>query len=100
MEMKVEIRNALIKIDFVRRYEAISISSRDRVQPENREKVDNDKVFSIIQRLGYNATFDKKERFFKVFFCESGHTEFWINIVLRSKAAEFVWEYIIMASCS
>ena len=67
VEMKPEIKEALKKIKFVDRYKELSgnFSSNLNDLNDRLEDYDIEKVNEIFIRLGYAATFDKKEKFFK-----------------------------------
>lgn len=56
------------------------------------EDYDIEKVNEIFIRLGYAATFDKKEKFFKVGVLDhSPNYMIWFHIILEHGMTEFVW---------
>jgi len=89
-DLKPEIKKILTKINFIERYEDIS---NRFAAPENKGfDVPIERSIQIINSLGYDAVYDKKERFFKVGVVENMPTyRIWFNIVLRYNIAEFIW---------
>ncbi|PEK58426.1 hypothetical protein COE98_07480 [Bacillus wiedmannii] len=62
--LQPEIQACLTKIDFIKRYKALSKQFPDR---ENTfENYENEKVIAVFESLGYKARFMKKENFLKV----------------------------------
>ncbi|GLC81702.1 hypothetical protein [Lacrimispora brassicae] len=91
-ELKPEIKQVLTKINFVERYEALSESSRDISAKADIIDISIEQVTKIINDLGYETKYDKKERFFKVGLVEDlPKYRIWFNVVLRSGVAEFIW---------
>ena len=66
-EMNEKIKNALISIDFVKRYEELSKrSDSDRTPSDNRlVYIDGEEVMDMIKNLGYDPLFDAKEKFLR-----------------------------------
>lgn len=93
MELNEKIKNALIKIDFIRKYEELSrdFSSDRTPESELLEYVDRDEAMEIIERLGYKASFDRREKFFKIEKEKIGNYTFGFHIVLRYGSVEFIW---------
>lgn len=59
--LKPEIQASLAKIDFIKRYKALSEKFSDK---ENTfENYENEKVIAVFESLGYKARFMKKENF-------------------------------------
>jgi|GEM_PF-208123 len=95
-ELKPEIRKALRKIRFVDRFEEISERSRKtasaRINKENRFEASIEQATNIIESLGYEAIYNKKEKFLKVGLIESLPTyRIWFNMDLRFGIAELIW---------
>lgn len=91
-ELKPEIKKVLNKIDFVKRYEDLSENSRSRLSRQGTNDVTNESAIRIIKDLGYEVSYDKKEKFFKAGVVEELPTyRIWFNIVLRSGVVEFIW---------
>ncbi|MEM5601668.1 hypothetical protein AAHB61_15975 [Bacillus cereus] len=67
VEMKPEIKEVLKKIKFIDRYKKLSgnFSSNLNDLNDRFEGYDMEKVNEIFIRLGYAATFDKKEKFLR-----------------------------------
>ncbi|EOO34318.1 hypothetical protein IIU_02545 [Bacillus cereus VD133] len=94
VEMKPEIKEVLRKIKFVDRYKKLSgnFSSNLNDLNDRLEDYDIEKVNEIFIRLGYAATFDKKEKLFKVGAVDhSPNYMIWFNIILEHGMTEFVW---------
>lgn len=92
--MKPEIKAVLEKIRFVDRYKNLSENFRGNPNDLNDrlEDYDIEKVNEIFKRLGYVATFDKKEKFFKVGVIDnSPNYMIWFNIILEYGMTEFIW---------
>lgn len=93
-EMKPEIKTVLKKMDFVNRYTMLSEQFRGNSNDvsDGLDDYDPEKVREILTHLGYDATFDDKEKFFKVGVVrESSNYEIWFNMVLEYGITEFVW---------
>ncbi|OUB05273.1 hypothetical protein BK708_41710 [Bacillus thuringiensis serovar yunnanensis] len=88
--LKPEIQASLTKIDFIKRYKALSEKFFDR---ENTfESYENEKVIAVFESLGYKARFMKKENFFIV--GEVKNKDFYtfrFNISLKYGLVEFIW---------
>ncbi|SCC64820.1 Uncharacterized protein BCZB5J_05526 [Bacillus cereus] len=88
--LKPEIQASLAKIDFIKRYKALSEKFSDR---ENTfENYENEKVIAVFESLGYKARFMKKEKFFIV--GEEMNKDFYtfrFNISLKYGLVEFIW---------
>lgn len=94
VEMKPEIKEALKKIKFVDRYKELSgnFSSNLNDLNDRLEDYDIEKVNEIFIRLGYAATFDKKEKFFKVGVLDhSPNYMIWFHIILEHGMTVFIW---------
>ncbi|HDX9653544.1 TPA: hypothetical protein ROY23_004047 [Bacillus wiedmannii] len=89
--LQPEIQACLTKIDFIKRYKALSKQFPDR---ENTfENYENEKVIAVFESLGYKARFMKKENFFIV--GEVKNKDFYtfrFNISLKYGVAELIWE--------
>ena len=93
MELNCKIKDALIRMDFVKRYEELSARfSREKTPSNERlEYVDRDEVMEILLDLGYSSRFDKKEKFYKIKEEQAGAFTFGFHIILRYGMADFVW---------
>ncbi|PAF18974.1 hypothetical protein [Terribacillus saccharophilus] len=94
LEMKPEIKVALEKIKFVDRYKLLSgkYQNNSNDVDDKLERYDIEDVKAIIKKLGYDAEFDKKEKFFKVgVLDESPNYKIWFNIILEYGMTEFIW---------
>ncbi|MBA4538330.1 hypothetical protein H1Z61_14600 [Bacillus aquiflavi] len=90
-EMKPEIKATLKKIEFIDRYK--EMSNRFNGNPDDSfENYEIEKVIEIINTLGYDASFDKKENFIKVGVVDnSPNYMIWFNIILEYGMTEFIW---------
>jgi hypothetical protein len=85
----MEIKNALVKMNVVERYHKLSqdysINSNEMF-----ENYDIEKVLKIFNDLGYEAKYNKGERFFKI-ITKIDKFKFQINISLKYGASEIIW---------
>ena len=68
MELNSKIKCALQEIDFVNRYEKIAEEYNANRTPSNDRLVhiDGEEVMETIASLGYQPSFDAKEKFYKI----------------------------------
>ena len=68
IELNSKIKNALIKIGFIERYEELSNKFNAKRTPSSNRLayIDSEEVMEIIQNLGYSPVFDVKEKFYKI----------------------------------
>lgn len=89
MQIQPDIKMALERIQFIDRYIELS-----RAYPfdfkEKLRNYDNGEVLRILNELGYDATFNKKEKFFKIVEKISFY-KFQFNISLNHSVVEFIW---------
>lgn len=94
LEMKPEIKKVLEKIEFINRYKVLSEQFRGNPNDINDRlgNYDIEKVNEIFTKLGYEAAFDNKERFFKVGVVDnSSDYMVWFNVNLEYGMTEFIW---------
>lgn len=93
MELNPIVKTSLIKIDFFKRYEALSNQyNAERIPADERLLyIDGSEVMEIIQNLGYVPKFNSREKFFKIEEERSGKYTFGFHIILRGGSTEFVW---------
>lgn len=91
--MDPKIKEALIRMDFMKRYEVLSERFDQARTPSDKRlvHVDRDEVMDMIRGLGYLPSFDPKEKFFKTGDERRGAYTFRMHIILRDGAVEFVW---------
>ncbi|EEM81588.1 hypothetical protein [Bacillus thuringiensis] len=89
--LKPEIQASLTKIDFIKKYKALSEKFSDR---ENTfENYENEKVIAVFESLGYKARYNKKADFFIVGEVKNKDSyAFRFNISLKYGVAELIWE--------
>ena len=87
-----KVKDALIKIDFLTRYEKLSgYFNADRTPTENRLiYIDGEEVMEMIKNLGYSPQFDIKEKFYKIEE-QIGEYVFGVHIILRDGIVNLVW---------
>lgn len=93
VELNPRIKEALVKINFVERYEKLSNTYNEKKTPSDKRLIyiDGEEVMETIQDLGYLSEFDEKEKFYK--FKEERKEEFTFgfHIVLYSGMVDLVW---------
>lgn len=93
VELNPKIKNALLKIDFVKRYEALSHRfSAERMPPDDRLcYIDGEEVMEMVKNFGYSLLFNAKEKFYKTREEQSGALTFSVHIILRDGMVDLVW---------
>ena len=87
--LKPEIQASLAKIDFIKRYKALSEKFSDR---ENTfENYENEKVIAVFESLGYKARFMKRKLFIVGEVKNKNIYTFRFNISLKHGLVEFIW---------
>ena len=68
MELDIKIKESLIKMDFVKRYEELSKKFDAVRTPSNNRLIyiDCEEIMEMIHNLGYFPQFDVKEKFYKI----------------------------------
>ena len=92
-ELNSQIKDALLKINFVERYEKLSAKfSAARTPADNRLiYIDGEEVMEMIRAAGYSPQFNTKEKFYKIQEEHIGKYSFGFHIILRDGMAELVW---------
>ena len=93
MELNSIIKDALTSINFVSRYEELSQSFTVQRIPLNQRLIyiDGEMVLEIIEKLGYKATFEPKEKFYKTHNEQIGRFTARIHIILTGGMVDLVW---------
>ncbi len=93
IKMDENVKNALISIDFVKRYEELSNTFNRERTPDGEElsSAETKRVKEIIEKLGYSPLYDSRERFYKIKEEEIGGYSFSVHIVLRYGLVELIW---------
>lgn len=93
MELNSKIKRALQEIDFVNRYEKIAEEYNANRTPSNDRLVhiDGGEVMETIASLGYQPSFDAKEKFYKIKEEKNGEFIFGFHIILRDGNVDLVW---------
>lgn len=94
--LKEEIKRVLNHIDFVRRYEELSREYAASVIPYDERLLDvniND-VLDVISDFGYKASYDKREKFFKVkcLTNQSMDLHFNLHLILKGGVVDIIWD--------
>ena len=92
IELNGKIKNALISMDFIKRYEELSSRFSSERTPSNEwlRYVDGDEVMEMIRDFGYTPQFDAKEKFYKIKEEQVGVFAFGFHIILDGMA-DLVW---------
>ncbi len=93
IELNPKIKETLIKIDFVKRYEELSDKFNSEKTPLKNRLVylDGEEVMDIIQDLGYSPIFDEKEKFYKIKEEQIGKFTLCVHIILQRGMIDLVW---------
>lgn len=85
IELNSKIKNALIKIDFIKRYEELSNKfNAERTPSSNRlVYIEGKEVMETIQALGYSPLFDAKEKLYKIKEEQIGKITLGVHIILQ-----------------
>jgi hypothetical protein len=93
MELNSKIEKALTDIDFIKRYEQLSISFNDKKTPlkERLRYFDGEIIMDSIAQLGYIVNFESKEKYIKIKEEQIGDYKFSIHIILDNGMVDLVW---------
>ena len=93
IELNSKIKEALIEIDFIKRYEEVSNKSNAERTPSKSRLVyiDGEEVMEIIQDLGYSPLFDSKEKFYKIREEQVERFTLGVHIILQGGMVDLVW---------
>ena len=93
IELNSKIKNALIKIGFIERYEELSNKfNAERTPSSNRlVYIEGKEVMETIQALGYSPLFDAKEKLYKIKEEQIGKITLEVHIILRYGMVDLVW---------
>ena len=91
--MNPKIKDALLKINFIERYEKLSAQFSVAKTPANDRLIyiDGEEVMEMIRAAGYSPRFNPKEKFYKIEEEHIGKYIFGIHIILRDGRVELVW---------
>ena len=93
MNLDIRVEQALQAINFVERYEQLSnYYSKDRT-PEGQELdyFDGDFLMEIVESLGYEVQYDKRERFFHISLQQVGNFRFGFHFAFERGRLELIW---------
>ena len=93
IKLNSKIKVALIKMNFIERYEHLSNKfNAERTPSEDRLiYIDGEEVMEMIQNLKYIPMFDAKEKFYKIKEEQMGKYTFGVHMVLRDRMVDMVW---------
>lgn len=93
IELNSKIKEALIEIDFIKRYEEVSNKFNAERTPSKSRLVyiDGEEVMEIIQDLGYSPLFDSKEKFYKIREEQVERFTLGVHIILQGGMVDLVW---------
>ena len=92
-ELNPKIKDALLKISFIERYEKLSAQFCAARTPVHDRLIyiDGEEVMEMIRAAGYSPRFNSKEKFFKIEEEYIGKYTFGIHIILRDGMVDLVW---------
>ena len=92
-ELNPKIKGALIKKNFIKRYEDLSNKFNAQKTPPSERLVyiDGEEVMEMIHDLGYSPLFDAKEKFYKIQEEQVGIFNFGVHIILQGGLVDLVW---------
>lgn len=93
IQIKPEIKKALLDIDFFKRFEQLS-KRFDEIKTPRKERLryfDGEIVMESISRLGYAVEFEPKEKFFIVKGGKIENYSFVVHIILDNGMVDMVW---------
>ena len=92
-ELNPKIKDALLNINFVERYEKLSarFSAAKIPQDDRLIYMDGEEVMAMIRAAGYSPQFNTREKFYRIKEEHIGKYSFNIHIILRYGVAELVW---------
>lgn len=92
-ELNPKIKGALIKMNFIKRYEDLSNKFNAQKTPPSERLVyiDGEEVMEMIHDLGYSPLFDAKEKFYKIQEEQVGIFNFGVHIILQGGLVDLVW---------
>ena len=92
MELNLIVKQVLLDIDFINRYETLSKEySPEKLRNKTPLKyLDGELVMDMISEAGYIPGFDPKEKFFK-FYEKIEDYRFGLHIVLYTGTVELIW---------
>ena len=93
MNLDTRIKQALIDINFVERYEKLSTYYSQKRTPKGQELdyFDGDFLMEIVELLGYKVQYDKRERFFHIDLEEIGPFRFGFHFSFERGRLELIW---------
>lgn len=96
LDFAPEVKQALIDMKFIEQYKRLSDDyAADVIPPDERlREIDVDEVIQLIEDMGYNISYDKKEHFFKIKCLteEKLGLQFNVHLVLRGGSVELIWD--------
>ena len=89
MELSLNIKDILRKIEFINKYQELSNNHLHELS-EMMNDYNNDEVLAVFKELGIKAKYSKKENFFKV-VKKHNDIKFQFNISIRYGVCEMIW---------
>lgn len=93
LSIDIKVKEALEKINFVKRYELLSNTFNGEKTPlkERLRYVDREIILDCLAQLGYKAHFESKEKYFRIEEVQIGIYTFSCNIILYGGMVDIVW---------
>jgi len=89
MEFRPEVKDALLKINFVERAKKLT-ADHFADSDSTFESYDNEEIIKILDELGYKAKYNKEENFFKIVEKVLAY-KFYFHISLKYGTVELIW---------
>lgn len=91
--MDSKVKDALVQINFIKRYEELSGKYDPSKTPSEHRLVylDGEEVMSMIRDLGYTPKFNSKEKFYYIQDEQVGDYSFRVHLILWYGMAEIIW---------
>lgn len=91
MELDVNLKKVLVKINFIERYQKLSNSFQ--FESPFFSNYENERVNELIKNFGHNAKHIKNENFFKIVDKELDF-QFQFNISIKNGVVELIWDVL------
>ena len=91
--MDSKVKDALVQINFIKRYEELAGKYDPSKTPSEHRLVylDDEEVMNMIRDLGYTPKFNSKEKFYYIQDEQVGDYSFRVHLILRYGMAEIIW---------
>ncbi len=93
IELNSKVKNALLEIDFVKKYEELStFYNAERTSSKERLRyIDGEIVMDSISQLGYTVNFEPKDKYYKIIETQIDKYSFSAHIILDNGMVDIIW---------